>query len=109
MGFAIGFGLVIGGLLISVLLSAFLYVYGIERKINIYYSGFALSLTAYVFLLSEQYNLSDVSQFVLIFKLLNSFLITGGFILVFLLREVSKYNNKKLERACFYFFCFFSY
>ncbi len=103
MGFDIGFGLVRGGLLISVLLSIFLYIYGIERKINIYYSGFALSLSAYVFLLSEQYNLTDVSQFVLVFKLLNTFLIAAGFILVILLRELSKYNNKKLERGLFLF------
>lgn len=103
MGFAIGFGLIIGGLLISVLLSAFLYLYGIEKKTNIYYSGFALSLSAYVFLLSLQYNLNDLNEYIIIYKILNSFLILAGIILIYLLKELSGYCNKKLETALIVF------
>ena len=59
MIFSISFGVVIGFLLVSIVLSIFLYLYKIEAKINLSYTGLAFSLSVYVYFNALQYNCSD--------------------------------------------------
>lgn len=94
MGFSIIFGLIIGSLLVSFVFSLVLFFYGIEKKVNFYYSGFALCMAAFVYFTVMQYDLTNIRDFILVYKLLNFFLLTSGFFIIHLIKHLTGYGSK---------------
>jgi PAS domain S-box-containing protein len=97
MIFSLSFGIVLGSLLVSVLFSLTLFYYGVEKKINIYYSGFASFMAVYVFLLASQYFVSDIPGFILLYKVLNASLQLAGMFFIYLIKHLTGYNSRCKE------------
>jgi len=94
MGYSLTFGLIIGSLFVSLVFSLFLYFYGVEKKINAYYTGFALGLTAYLFFASQQVYSLSLEQFILNDKLLNFSLIAAAIFFIHLVKFLTEYRSR---------------
>jgi|GEM_PF-1465227 len=94
MIFSLSFGVVLGALLLSLLFSFFLLLNGIEKKLNLTYSGFASFLFIYVFFNALQYDCTSIPEFVFVYKILNVSLQIAGVFFILLFQNLTGYRNK---------------